>query len=54
MKHREGQAWTDYVRELETRKSGKKAKCPRPKKQSQPSPAELEAVLDDLVTEPEP
>jgi len=51
MKDSERQAWTEYVRELEQRRRGKKAKRSRPKKEAQPSPAELEAALDDLTRE---
>jgi hypothetical protein len=47
----ERRAWTRFIEE---RESEKKAKRPRAKKRKpQPSLAELEAALDDLVTEAE-
>jgi hypothetical protein len=47
---RERQAWTAFV---EQREREKKAKRPRAKKQRGPTPEELEAALDDLVSEGE-
>jgi hypothetical protein len=49
---RERQMWTEHVRKLEERKNEKKVKRPRAKKKPEPSPAELEAALDDLTEEP--
>jgi hypothetical protein len=46
---RERRAWTEFV---EKRESEKKAKRPRAKKREVPQ-AELEAALDDLVSEAE-
>ena len=52
MRDRERQQWTEYVRRMEAKK-GKKPRAPRAKKQSGPSPAELEAALDDPTREAE-
>jgi hypothetical protein len=52
MRDRERQQWTEYVRRMEAKK-GKKPRAPRAKKPSGPSPAELEAALDDLTREAE-
>jgi hypothetical protein len=48
MRDRERQQWTEYVRQLEARKSAKPARKRRAKK-PEPSQAELEAALDDLT-----
>jgi len=48
MSSRERQLWTEFVRKREGRKDEKPARKRRAKK-SQPTPAELEAALDDLV-----
>jgi hypothetical protein len=52
MRDRERQLWTEYVREPEARKNAKPARKRRPQK-PEPTPAELEAALDDLVREAE-
>jgi hypothetical protein len=48
MSGRERQLWTEFVRKREERKDEKPARKRRTKK-PQPTPAEREAVLDDLV-----
>jgi len=48
MNSRELQLWTEFVRKREGRKDEKQARKRRAKK-PQPTPAELEAALDDLV-----
>jgi hypothetical protein len=48
MNSRELQLWTEFVRKREGRKDEKQARKRRAKK-PQPTPAEREAVLDDLV-----
>jgi hypothetical protein len=48
MSGRERQLWTEFVRKREERKGEKQARKRRAKK-PQPTPAEREAVLDDLV-----
>jgi len=48
MRDRERQLWTEFVRKREERKDEKPARKRRAKK-PQPTPAELEAALDDLV-----
>ena len=50
MSSRERQLWTEFVRKREGRKDEKPARKRRAKK-PQPTPAELEAALDDLTTE---
>ena len=50
MSSRERQLWTEFVRKREARKDDKPARRRRAKK-PEPTPAELEAVLDDLTTE---
>jgi len=47
----ERQLWTEYVRQREAREDDKPARKRRAKKQPEPTPAELEATLDDLTTE---
>jgi hypothetical protein len=51
MGSRERQLWTEYVRKVEERKNEKQARKRRVKK-PEPTPAELEAALDDLLKEP--
>jgi hypothetical protein len=46
---RERQLWTEFVRAAEEHVSEKKAKRSRVKNEPQPTPAKLEAALDDLV-----
>ena len=53
MSSRERQLWTEYVRQREAREDDKPARKRRAKKQPEPTPAELEAALDSLVTEAE-
>jgi len=48
MSSRERQLWTEFVRKREERKNEKPARKRRSKK-PQPTPAELEAALDDLT-----
>ena len=48
MRDRERQQWTEFVRQREERKTDKPAKKRRSRK-PEPSLAELEAALDDLV-----
>jgi len=50
MSSRERQLWTEFVRQREERKDEKQARKRRAKK-PQPTPAELEAALDDLTRE---
>ena len=50
MSSRERQLWTEFVRKRKECKDEKLARKPRAKK-PQPTPAELEAALDDLVAE---
>ena len=50
MSGRERQLWTEFVRKREERKDEKQARKRRAKK-PQPTPAELEAALDDLTNE---
>jgi hypothetical protein len=45
---REREAWTKFVEQHEREKQRKR---PRAKKQSGPTPEEMEAALDDLVGE---
>jgi hypothetical protein len=52
MSSRGRQLWTEFVRKREGRKDEKPARKRRAKK-PQPTPAELEAALDDLTTEAE-
>jgi hypothetical protein len=52
MSGRERQLWTEFVRKREERKDEKPARKRR-SKQPQPTPAELEAELDDLTKEAE-
>src|SRR5262249_48565876 len=52
MSSRERQLWTEFVRKREGCKDDKPARKRRPTK-PQPTPAKLEAALDDLVTEAE-
>jgi hypothetical protein len=52
MSSRERQLWTEFVRKREGRKDEKPARKRRAKK-PQPTPAELEAALDSLVTDAE-
>ena len=49
MSSRERQLWTEFVRKREGRKDEKPARKRRAKKRPEPTPAELDAVLDDLV-----
>jgi hypothetical protein len=49
MSGRERQLWTEFVRKREGRKDDEPARKRRPRK-PQPTPAELEAALDDLTT----
>ena len=51
MSSRERQLWTEFVRKREERKDDKPARKRRAKKRPEPTPAELEAALDDLTTE---
>jgi hypothetical protein len=52
--NRERQTWTDFVRKREdAQKEERRERRPRRKKMPQPSPAELEAALDDLTKEGE-
>ena len=53
MSGRERQLWTEFVRKREGRKDDKPARKRRPRK-SEPTPAELEAALDNLVKESKP
>jgi hypothetical protein len=48
MSSRERQLWTEFVRKREQRKDEKPARKRRSKR-PEPTPAELEAALDDLV-----
>jgi hypothetical protein len=48
MSGRERQLWTEFVRKREERRDEKQARKRRAKK-PQPTPAELEAALEDLV-----
>jgi hypothetical protein len=48
MRDRERQLWAEFVRKREERKDEKQARKRRAKK-PQPTPAELDAALDDLV-----
>ena len=48
MSSRERQLWTEFVRKREGRKDEKPARKSRAKKPG-PTPAELEAALDDLT-----
>jgi hypothetical protein len=48
MRDRERQLWTEFVRQMEERKADKPTRKRRLKK-PEPTPAELEAALDDLV-----
>jgi len=48
MSSRERQLWTEFVRKREGRKDEKPARK-RCSKRPEPTPAELEATLDDLV-----
>jgi hypothetical protein len=50
MSSRERQLWTEFVRKREGRKDEKPARKRRAKK-PQPTPAQMEAELDDLTTE---
>ena len=50
MSRRERQLWTEFVRKRAERKDSKPARKRRAKA-PQPTPAELEAALDDLTTE---
>jgi hypothetical protein len=50
MRDRERQLWTEFVRKREERKDDKPVRKRR-SKIPQPTPAELEAALDDLTTE---
>jgi hypothetical protein len=50
MNSRERQIWTEFVRKREECKSEKRASKRRAKKPG-PTPAELEAALDDLTKE---
>ena len=50
MSSRERQLWTEFVRKREGRKDEKPARKRRAKK-PQPTPAELEAALDELTKE---
>ena len=50
MNDRERQLWTEYVRQLEARKNAKLARK-RHTTKPEPTQAELEAALDDLVRE---
>jgi hypothetical protein len=50
MSSQERQLWTEFVRKHEERKDVKPASKRRAKK-PQPTPAELEAALDDLTKE---
>jgi hypothetical protein len=52
MSGRERQLWTEFVRKREERKDEKQARKRRAKK-PEPTPAELEQALNDLVTEAE-
>jgi hypothetical protein len=51
MSSRERQLWTEFVRKREGCKDDKPARKRRAKKRPEPTPAELEAALDDLTTE---
>jgi hypothetical protein len=50
MSSRERQLWTEYVRNIEERKDENQARKRRAQK-PQPTPAQMEAELDDLTTE---
>jgi hypothetical protein len=50
MSCRERQLWTEFVRQREERKDEKQARKRRAEK-PRPTPAELEAALDDLTNE---
>ena len=50
MRSRGRQLWTEFARQREERKDDKPVKKRRAKK-PQPTPAELEAALDDLTRE---
>jgi hypothetical protein len=47
MRDRERQLWTEFIERRECEQRRKKTKRVRPK--DEPSPAELEAALDDLI-----
>ena len=49
MSSRERQLWTEFVRKREGRKDDKPVRKRRAR-EPQPTPAELEAALDDLTT----
>jgi hypothetical protein len=49
MKDRERQQWTEFVRQREACKADKPVRKRRPRKPEQPTQAELDVVLDDLV-----
>jgi hypothetical protein len=51
MRDRERQLWTEFVRQREERNDEKQTRKRRAKKGPEPTPAELEAALDDLTTE---
>ena len=51
MRDRERQLWTEFVRQREERNDEKQTRKRRAKKGPEPTPAELEAALDDLVRE---
>ena len=51
MSSQERQLWAEFVCKREERKDDKPARKRRAKKQPEPTPAELEAVLDELTTE---
>ena len=51
MRDRERQLWTEFVRQREERNDEKQTRKRRTKKGPEPTPAELEAALDDLTTE---
>jgi hypothetical protein len=50
MSSRERQPWVEFVRKCEERKDEKQARKRRAE-EPQPTPAELEAALDDLTNE---
>jgi len=50
MSSRERQLWTEFVRKRKERKDEKQARKWRPR-EPQPTPADLEAALDDLTNE---
>jgi hypothetical protein len=51
MSSRERQLWTEFVRQREERNDERQTRKRRAKKGPEPTPAELEAALDDLTTE---